>query len=115
MPGFMIPAGSAVAFAARRTSTPSAPVSARIQGTWSRPIAWWWVIVPPAAAAVGLLSDGVGGLQLALLIVSPVLLLVVAGLAMLGLRSIQADVAAMDRAWARLTHGATPHPPTPTP
>jgi len=52
-----------------------------------------------AAAAVGLLSDAVGGLQTALLIVSPILLLVAAGLATLALRSIQADAAAMDRQW----------------
>ena len=58
-----------------------------------------------AAAAVGLLSDAVGGLQIALLIVSPILLLVAAGLAMLALRSIQADTAAMDRLW---TEGSSP-------
>ena len=27
----------------------ASPTSARIQGAWSRPIAWWWVIVPPFA------------------------------------------------------------------
>jgi MFS family permease len=52
-----------------------------------------------APAAVGLLSDALGGLQLALLIVSPILLLVAAGLAMLALRSIQSDTAAMDQLW----------------
>ena len=52
-----------------------------------------------AAAAVGLLSDALGGLQIALLIVSPILLLVAAALAMLALGSIQSDVAAMDQLW----------------
>jgi hypothetical protein len=53
-----------------------------------------------AAAAVGLLSDAVGSLQLALLIVSPALLLLAALLAALGIRSIQADTVAMDQQWA---------------
>jgi len=53
-----------------------------------------------AAAAVGLLSDALGSLQTALLIVSPVLLLVAAGLACLALGSIQADTSGMDRAWS---------------
>ena len=57
-----------------------------------------------AAAAVGLLSDAVGSLQIALLIVSPVLLLVAALLAMRALGSIRADMANMDRDWA--TRGA---------
>jgi len=52
-----------------------------------------------AAAAVGFLSDSVGGLQSALLIVSPLLLLLAAALAMLALRSIQADMVAMDAQW----------------
>jgi hypothetical protein len=50
--------------------------------------------------------NAVGGLQIALLIVSPILLLLAAGLAMLALRSIQADTAAMDRLW-------TDRPPQP--
>ena len=53
-----------------------------------------------AAAAVGLLSDVLGSLQTALLIVSPVLLLVVAALACLALSSIQADTSAMDQSWS---------------
>jgi MFS family permease len=53
-----------------------------------------------AAAAVGLLSDALGSLQTALLIVSPLLLLVAAGLACLALRSIQADTNAMDERWS---------------
>jgi hypothetical protein len=53
-----------------------------------------------AAAAVGLLSDAMGSLQTALLIVSPLLLLVAAGLACLALRSIQADTNAMDERWS---------------
>jgi MFS family permease len=53
-----------------------------------------------AAAAVGLLSDAVSSLQIALLIVSPGLLLVAAALAALGLRSIAADTERMDREWA---------------
>jgi MFS family permease len=52
-----------------------------------------------ATAAVGLLSDAVGSLQIALLIVSPALLLLAAALATLALRSIQSDMAAMDRLW----------------
>jgi len=53
-----------------------------------------------AAAAVGLLSDALGSLQTALLIVSPVLLLAAAGLAGLALGSIQADTSGMDRDWS---------------
>ena len=53
-----------------------------------------------AAAAVGLLSDAVGSLQLALLIVSPGLLLVAAALAALGLRCIDADTRRMEREWS---------------
>jgi MFS transporter, Spinster family, sphingosine-1-phosphate transporter len=53
-----------------------------------------------AAAAVGLLSDAIGSLQMALLIVSPGLLLVAAALAALGLRSIGEDTRRMDRQWA---------------
>jgi MFS family permease len=53
-----------------------------------------------AAAAVGLLSDAIGSLQLALVIVSPALLLLAALLAALGIRSIQADTVAMDQRWA---------------
>jgi len=56
-----------------------------------------------AAAVVGLISDSVGSLQTALLIVSPTLLLVGAALAALALRSIQPDEAAMDQAWAART------------
>lgn len=54
-----------------------------------------------AAAAVGLLSDALGSLQTALLIVSPLLLLVAAGLACLALGSIQADTSTMDRVWSK--------------
>lgn len=53
-----------------------------------------------ASAAIGWLSDALGSLQLALLIVSPTLLLLAAGAAALGLGSIRADTASMDRAWA---------------
>ena len=53
-----------------------------------------------AAAAVGLLSDAVGSLQVALLIVSPALLLAAAGLAALALPSIGADTLTMDRDWS---------------
>jgi sugar phosphate permease len=53
-----------------------------------------------APAAVGLLSDALGSLQLALLIVSPALLLVAAGLATLALSSIEADTQSMQRDWA---------------
>ena len=56
-----------------------------------------------AAAAVGLLSDAVGSLQLALLIVSPGLLLVAAGVAALALPFIEADTARMDHEWATRT------------
>jgi len=52
-----------------------------------------------AAAAVGLLSDAVGSLQLALLLVSPGLLLVAAAIAALGLRTIHDDTVAMDQEW----------------
>jgi AraC-like DNA-binding protein len=38
-PGFMIPAGSSRSFAARISSIPMSPTSARIQGRWSRPTA----------------------------------------------------------------------------
>lgn len=66
-----------------------------------------------AAAAVGLLSDALGSLQIALLIVSPALLLVAAGLAALALKPIATDMASMDREWsqrsppvpARAVHG----------
>jgi MFS family permease len=54
-----------------------------------------------ATAVVGLLSDALGSLQLALLIVSPTLLLVAAGLAMMGFGSIEADTRNMDQSWAR--------------
>jgi MFS transporter, Spinster family, sphingosine-1-phosphate transporter len=53
-----------------------------------------------AAAAVGLLSDALGSLQTALLIVSPTLLLVAAALAARALGSIATDTANMDRDWA---------------
>jgi MFS transporter, Spinster family, sphingosine-1-phosphate transporter len=62
-----------------------------------------------AAAAVGLLSDAVGSLQLALLIVSPGLLLVAAALAALGLRSIHADTLRMERDWS--ARGVAPSAP----
>ena len=53
-----------------------------------------------AAAAVGLLSDALGSLQIALLIVSPALLLVAAGLAALALKPIATDMRKMDREWS---------------
>ena len=56
-----------------------------------------------AAAAIGLLSDAIGSLQLALLIVSPGLLLVAAVLAAFGLRTIEPDTKRMDQAWASRT------------
>jgi hypothetical protein len=52
-----------------------------------------------ATAVVGLLSDAIGSLQIALLIVSPALLLVAAGLAALALKSISTDTLNMDREW----------------
>jgi MFS family permease len=58
-----------------------------------------------ATALVGLLSDALGSLQIALLIVSPALLLTAAGLAALALRSIEADTLKMDQAWS--TRGAS--------
>lgn len=54
-----------------------------------------------AAAAVGLLSDLVGSLQVALLIVSPALMLVAAGVAALALRTIASDTRQMEREWAQ--------------
>ena len=61
-----------------------------------------------AAAAVGLLSDAIGSLQVALLVVSPSLLVVAAVLGALALPSIEADTSAMDQAWA--AHEATALP-----
>jgi hypothetical protein len=52
-----------------------------------------------AAAAVGLLSDALGSLQIALLILSPTLLIVAGVLAAFALNSIQSDTAAMDEEW----------------
>jgi MFS family permease len=60
-----------------------------------------------ATAVVGLLSDAIGSLQLALLIVSPALLLVAAGLAALALGSISADTLNMDRQWSQRGAGQT--------
>ena len=60
-----------------------------------------------AAAGIGLLSDALGSLQLALLIVSPALLLLAAALAGLALGSIKADTENMDREWVK--HGAGGH------
>jgi hypothetical protein len=53
--------------------------------------------------AIGFLSDRVHNLQLALLIVSPTLLIVAAILAALALRSIDHDQRAMEAAWAQAT------------
>jgi sugar phosphate permease len=53
-----------------------------------------------AAAIVGFLSDTLGGLQTALLIVSPALLLLAAGLAAMALGSIESDTLRMEREWA---------------
>jgi MFS family permease len=50
--------------------------------------------------AVGVLSDGLHDLNLALLIVSPTLLLVAAGFAAAGMRTIRRDRAAMELAWS---------------
>jgi MFS family permease len=58
-----------------------------------------------AAAAVGALSDAVGSLQTALLITSPSLLLLAAGIAALGLGSIQSDMACMEADWANRLPG----------
>jgi MFS family permease len=58
-----------------------------------------------ATALVGLLSDVLGSLQLALLIVSPVLLLAATGLAALGLKSIGEDTQRMDREWRERAEG----------
>jgi MFS transporter, Spinster family, sphingosine-1-phosphate transporter len=61
-----------------------------------------------AAAAVGLLSDVLGSLQMALLVISPTLLLLAAGVAALGLGTIHADTRNMDRQWAGASmHGLT--------
>jgi hypothetical protein len=54
-----------------------------------------------AAAVVGLLSDAVGSLQVALLLVSPALLLLAAGFAALALESVHADIERMDREWKK--------------
>ncbi len=45
-----MPVGSSRSLTARRTSTPSGPISRSSQGRWSAPTAWWWVSVPPAAS-----------------------------------------------------------------
>jgi sugar phosphate permease len=50
---------------------------------------------------VGFLADHVGGLQTALLITSPTLLIVAAIIAATGLRSVRPDTQAMEEAWAR--------------
>jgi hypothetical protein len=60
-----------------------------------------------AAAAVGLLSDAVGSLQVALLIVSPVLLLLAAGVAALALPTIGDDTLRMDRQWSEREGAST--------
>jgi len=57
-------------------------------------------------ALIGLLSDAIGSLQLALLIVSPALLLLAAGLAALALGSIQSDTLNMDREWVERGAGS---------
>lgn len=79
-----------------------------------------------SAAVVGLLSDALGSLQLALLIVSPAALMLAAGLAALALRSIGSDMLNMDREWrehpdadagtprALLTAGKSTWPASPT-
>jgi predicted MFS family arabinose efflux permease len=54
-------------------------------------------------AAVGLLSDALGSLQVALLVVSPTVLLLGAGLAALAVRTVEPDTVAMDAAWAART------------
>jgi MFS family permease len=58
-----------------------------------------------AAAAVGLLSDVLGDLPRALLIVSPTLLLVAAALAAGPLQTIEADMRAMERCWSETLRG----------
>jgi MFS family permease len=71
-----------------------------------------------ATALVGLLSDAIGSLQIALLIVSPLLLLVAAGLAALALKSISADTLNMDKQWkdrAAAPAGLATPAPTPLP
>jgi hypothetical protein len=50
--------------------------------------------------AVGLLSDRLGGLEPALLATSPTLLLVAAGVAALGLRTIAHDTHVAEETWA---------------
>ncbi len=50
---------------------------------------------------IGLLSDRLGSLQLALLLVSPAGLLVAAVLAALGLRTVEGDVARAEDSWAQ--------------
>jgi MFS family permease len=54
-----------------------------------------------APGAIGFLSDLLRNLQLALLIVSPVLLLAAAGVASLGLRTIGRETRHMEETWAR--------------
>jgi MFS family permease len=67
-----------------------------------------------AAAIIGFLSDTIGSLQLALLVVSPGLLLLAALLAAMALGSIEADTLRMQRAWAE-RGGASPAPAPLTP
>src|SRR5439155_5238991 len=46
-PGFMMPAGSTAALAARSARAKGSGRWRSYHGRWSRPTAWWWVIVPP--------------------------------------------------------------------
>jgi MFS family permease len=57
-----------------------------------------------AAAVVGFLSDTLGSLQMALLVVSPLLLLVGAGFAALAFGAIEPDTRAMEQAWSQPRH-----------
>ncbi len=52
---------------------------------------------------VGFLSDHIGGLQTALVITSPTLLVIAAALAATGLRTAKPDIEAMEQNWAKKT------------
>src|SRR5699024_11317495 len=56
-PGFMIPAGSTSALAARSIRSHLSPVSADSHGPWSAPTARWWVIVPAPATMASPAAD----------------------------------------------------------
>jgi MFS family permease len=59
-----------------------------------------------STAVVGFLSDLMGSLRLALLVVSPTLLLLAAAAAVFGRRHVDPDTAAMEAEWARTREAA---------